>query len=169
MNITGKRKRFRQPPFQMLPTFECWIVRDYGGDDLMYAVFTDPVTGESQTHEVSGGGSGDDRFCARRGQVTFVATSNSNYGYAGLEAFQGGEKYCDVFLQTEDELEEALGPRRLDLSARPFVQRLAQACAGPDGEDAWSASSWPVPKKPKPLPPPRTQIPIEGLGGRCAR
>lgn len=140
----------RRNPLQHLPSSACrfeW--RTDSGSDQRVVIFQDPLSGKKQEHIVSAGPT-DHVACLRRGPVTFVYSENSRYGYAGLEAFQADEPYCYNFLQMGGDVEDLFGPKGLDVGLRTAVSRLARVCIGEDGEDAWGASAWFVPKLQKP-------------------
>lgn len=61
----------------------------------------------------------DGRFC--------VVTLNWRLGYVGLEIFDSsGARVGDVFLQSDEQVAESLGPGGLDLRASTIARRLAE-------------------------------------------
>lgn len=72
------------------------------------------------THKISAGYS-DELDVYREDGVTYVLARNNALPYVGLEAFEGGEKVGDLFLQ-EGQVIEVLG--RSDLAPATIIKRL---------------------------------------------
>lgn len=69
-------------------------------------------------------GSSDSVYPYRDGDTLLLVTINRRYGYAGLEAFLGGVKVGDTFLQNDWEIREILGKKGVDLEPCTIIRRL---------------------------------------------
>jgi len=69
-------------------------------------------------------GHGDDIDVRTEGGEVFVLARNYRMGYVGLEVFDAeGERVGDIFIQSEDEAKELMGPQGIHYSA-PYCIRL---------------------------------------------
>ena len=166
LNLAGVRR----PAFRVLGPTECQF--DYPSPDeesMLYdqgghVMFTNPATGMMVRRPISAE-KDDWKDCAQRGIGTFVVyqpTGGKNdFPVGGMNAFIRGQPFCSVYLDNTEDMDYVLGEKGLDQPVKALVKRLSSVCSG----NPWVASAWPEPlAKPK-----RTQVAIEGLGGRCAR
>jgi hypothetical protein len=71
-------------------------------------------------------GESDEIDVFREGELTLVLSTNSRYGYAGIQAFKGSEETGSIFLQNSQDLEDILGRSQLDLSPITIAKRLSE-------------------------------------------
>ena len=71
-------------------------------------------------------GSEDTIYVFRSGTVTYVLAYNYRLQYAGLEAFEGDRAIGDIFVQSDWDMVEILGPKGLDLTPITIAKRLAE-------------------------------------------
>lgn len=57
---------------------------------------------------------------------TIILSTNSKYGYAGLQVFQGEKEEGSFFIQNYSELEDILGKRCLDLEPITIAKKLME-------------------------------------------
>ena len=77
----------------------------------------------THTHTL-GIGSGDALDVYREGQETFALARNFGLGYVGLEIFRGDETVGEMFIQSQDEVNEIVGS--IDLMPYTIIRRMAQ-------------------------------------------
>jgi len=74
------------------------------------------------THKLSAGES-DVLDVYREAKATYILSTNSRFGYVGLEEFEGGEKISSIFFQGH-QVKETLGSEAEDFAPFTIIKRL---------------------------------------------